>query len=54
MYLFLLQWNSIGELNKLGNLQNLRFLKNPVLENETVATREQIIIAKIKNLKVLK
>ncbi|CAH1165867.1 unnamed protein product [Phyllotreta striolata] len=45
------EWRSVGELNKLENLQQLRFLKNPVLELENAATREQIIIARIKSLK---
>ncbi|XP_057662941.1 tubulin-specific chaperone E [Diorhabda carinulata] len=50
---FINEWASIGELNKLAGLRHLRFLKNPILETESLATREQIIIAKIKNLKSL-
>ncbi|KAJ8950146.1 hypothetical protein NQ314_007999 [Rhamnusium bicolor] len=44
-------WCSIGELNKLQKLEYLRFMKNPVLEAENVATREQLVIARIGNLK---
>ncbi|XP_018330866.1 tubulin-specific chaperone E [Agrilus planipennis] len=43
-------WNSIGELNKLGNLQELRLLRNPVLEKENYATCFQIVIARIASL----
>ncbi|KAJ8974188.1 hypothetical protein NQ317_004867 [Molorchus minor] len=45
------KWCSIGELNKLRNMENLRFMKNPILETENIATREQLVIARIKNLK---
>ncbi|XP_050506565.1 tubulin-specific chaperone E [Diabrotica virgifera virgifera] len=47
------EWRSIGELNKLEKFRHLRLLKNPVLETENLATREQIIIAKIKHLQSL-
>ncbi|CAG9821842.1 unnamed protein product [Phaedon cochleariae] len=49
----IVEWRSIAELNKLEKLEHLRFTKNPILESENFATREQIIIAKIKNLKSL-
>jgi len=45
-------WESVGELNKLPNLEDLRFLKNPILERETYATCIQLILARIGNLKV--
>lgn len=46
------QWHSIAELNKLQNLEHLRFTKNPILETESSAMREQLVIARIRNLKV--
>ncbi|XP_031356946.1 tubulin-specific chaperone E-like [Photinus pyralis] len=46
-------WESIGELDKLQCLEDLRFLKNPILESETYATCIQLIIARIGNLQVL-
>lgn len=49
---FVFQWESVGELNKLKNLEELKFLKNPILETENFNTRTQLIIAKIANLKV--
>lgn len=48
----LLQWNSIQELNRLQNLEDLRFLKNPLLETENYNTCVQFIVARIANLKV--
>lgn len=50
--LYLLQWESIAELNKLQNLEDLRFIRNPILGTETYATCNQIIVAMIANLKV--
>ncbi|KAG5892920.1 hypothetical protein JTB14_006235 [Gonioctena quinquepunctata] len=47
------EWQSIGELDKLKNLDHLRFTKNPILETENLATREQIIVARIEKLKKL-
>ncbi|KAI4470929.1 tubulin-specific chaperone e [Holotrichia oblita] len=46
-------WESVGELNKLENLEELKFLHNPILETENFNTRTQLIIAKIANLKYL-
>lgn len=46
------KWDSIAELNKLQKLEHLRFMKNPILETENLATREQLVIARIYNLKV--
>ncbi|KAF5288067.1 hypothetical protein FQR65_LT12117 [Abscondita terminalis] len=43
-------WESIGELNKLPLLDDLRFLKNPVMESESYATCIQLIVARIGNL----
>lgn len=52
-YIFkLFQWQSIGELNKLPQLEDFRFLKNPILETETYETSIQLVIARIANLKV--
>ncbi|XP_023029688.2 tubulin-binding cofactor E [Leptinotarsa decemlineata] len=47
------EWQSIGELNKLNKLEHLRFTRNPILQTENPATREQIVVARIKNLKTL-
>lgn len=49
----MLQWESIGALNKLSNLEDLRLLRNPILETESEGTRTQIIIARIATLKVI-
>ena len=46
------QWESINELNKLPNLEDLRFRENPVLETESAETSRQLIIARIGNIKV--
>jgi hypothetical protein len=47
------EWRSIGELNRLENLDHLKISKNPVTETERPDTTYQIIIAKIANLKIL-
>ncbi|XP_018314021.1 tubulin-specific chaperone E-like isoform X1 [Mycetomoellerius zeteki] len=44
---------AIHELDKLSNLKNLKFRGNPILENRTVETARQLIIARIAKLKVL-
>ncbi|CAH0546050.1 unnamed protein product [Brassicogethes aeneus] len=46
-------WRSVGELNKLPILEELRLAKNPVLDLENLATREALITARIASLKVL-
>ncbi|KRT78354.1 hypothetical protein AMK59_6524 [Oryctes borbonicus] len=45
-------WESVGELNKLQNLEELKFLNNPILETENSNTRTQLVVAKIASLKV--
>lgn len=45
-------WESFNELNRLQALEDLRCVKNPILETENEATRFQIIVARIANLKV--
>ncbi|KAL6439102.1 hypothetical protein ACFW04_003814 [Cataglyphis niger] len=47
------EWQSINELDKLPNLEDLKFRENPILKNETVETARQLIIARIANLKIL-
>ncbi|XP_071641418.1 tubulin-specific chaperone E-like isoform X1 [Temnothorax longispinosus] len=47
------EWQSISELDKLSNLEDLKFRENPILKNETVETARQLIIAKIAKLKIL-
>jgi hypothetical protein len=42
----------MNELNKLLHLEELRFRENPVLQEESVETSRQLIIARIGNLKV--
>ncbi|XP_044755884.1 tubulin-specific chaperone E [Coccinella septempunctata] len=46
-------WDSVSQLNRMKNLEELRFIKNPVLEQESEASRFEIIVARIGNLKVL-
>lgn len=46
-------WDSVNELNKLLNLEELRFRENPVLQLENMETSRQLIIARIGNLKNL-
>lgn len=40
-------------MDKLPNLEDLKFRENPILKNETVETARQLIIARIANLKIL-
>ncbi|CAL1685652.1 unnamed protein product [Lasius platythorax] len=47
------EWQSINELDKLLNLEDLKFRENPILKNETVETARQLIIARIAKLKIL-
>ncbi|EGI66346.1 Tubulin-specific chaperone E [Acromyrmex echinatior] len=47
------EWQSISELDKLSNLEDLKFRGNPILENETVETARQLVIARIAKLKIL-
>jgi len=46
-------WESINELNKLLQLEDLRFRENPVLQQESAETSRQLIIARIGNIKNL-
>lgn len=47
-----LQWQSVEELNRLQNLEDLKMLKNPLIETENYNTCIQLFIARIENLKV--
>lgn len=47
------EWQSVSELEKLNNLEDLKFRENPILKNENLETARQLIIAKIANLKSL-
>ncbi|XP_029056552.2 tubulin-specific chaperone E isoform X1 [Osmia bicornis bicornis] len=47
------EWKSISELEKLNNLEDLKFRENPILKNENMETVRQLIIAKISNLRFL-
>lgn len=40
-------------MDKLLNLEDLKFRENPILKNETVETARQLIIARIAKLKIL-
>lgn len=46
-------WKYISELERLKNLEDLKFRDNPVLQQENVETCFQLIIARIGNLKIL-
>ncbi|XP_066992591.1 tubulin-specific chaperone E isoform X4 [Anabrus simplex] len=48
-----LQWQSICELDKLKQLENLKIMENPLMEVENRATNRQLIIARIESLKKL-
>ena len=50
--LYFVQWESIGELNKLASFEDLKFLRNPLLQTEDIDTCFQLIVARIKSLKV--
>ncbi|XP_018566591.1 tubulin-specific chaperone E isoform X2 [Anoplophora glabripennis] len=45
------EWRSISELSKLQKLEHLRFTNNPILETESPAMREQLVIAHLRHLK---
>ncbi|EZA50346.1 hypothetical protein DMN91_003520 [Ooceraea biroi] len=47
------EWESISELDKLLNLEDLKFRENPILKNETAETARQLIIARIAKLQML-
>ncbi|XP_066585761.1 tubulin-specific chaperone E [Prorops nasuta] len=47
------EWQSVSELEKITNLQELKFKGNPVVENESMENARELIIAKISNLKFL-
>lgn len=40
-------------MDKLPNLEDLKFRENPILKNETVETARQLMIARIAKLKIL-
>lgn len=45
-------WGSISELDKLPSLIDVKCLKNPVLDKDSLETNHQLIIARIRRLKV--
>ncbi|KAL1517512.1 hypothetical protein ABEB36_001268 [Hypothenemus hampei] len=45
-------WTSVSELNRLPNLEELRFLNNPILNIEPIDTTVAIVVAKLGSLKV--
>ncbi|XP_066250436.1 tubulin-specific chaperone E [Euwallacea similis] len=45
-------WTSVSELNRLPNLEELRFLNNPVLNAENADTAIALVVAKIGTLKL--
>ncbi|XP_012175733.1 tubulin-specific chaperone E isoform X2 [Bombus affinis] len=47
------EWQSVSELEKLNNLEDLKFRENPILKNENLETARQLIIARISKLKSL-
>ena len=46
------QWASINELNKLHCLEKLRMKRNPLMSAASPETTRQLLIAKLKHLKV--
>ncbi|XP_022905400.1 tubulin-specific chaperone E [Onthophagus taurus] len=46
-------WESVGELNKLQKLEDLKFINNPILDKESFVISTELIIARLENLKVL-
>ncbi|XP_052768740.1 tubulin-specific chaperone E-like isoform X1 [Mya arenaria] len=46
------EWESINELNKLASLEDLRIKSNPLMESATEQTVRQLLIAKLKHLKM--
>lgn len=49
----LFQWQSVSELDKLPNLEDLKFRENPILKDEVSETARQLVIARIARLKIL-
>ncbi|XP_076676166.1 glyoxalase 1 isoform X3 [Andrena cerasifolii] len=47
------EWQSVSELEKLNNLEDLKFRENPVLKDENLETARQLIIARISKLRFL-
>ncbi|KAG7198222.1 hypothetical protein KM043_005629 [Ampulex compressa] len=47
------EWQSVSELEKLINLEDLKFRENPVLKNESLETGRQLVIARISKLMFL-
>lgn len=47
------EWQSISELEKLNNLEELRFRGNPILKDYSIETARQLIIARVSHLKSL-
>ncbi|XP_030765565.1 tubulin-specific chaperone E [Sitophilus oryzae] len=45
-------WLSLSELNKLPNLEELKFINCPILKSENAETASAIVIAKIRSLKI--
>ncbi|ENN77099.1 hypothetical protein D910_10209 [Dendroctonus ponderosae] len=45
-------WTSVSELNRLPNLEGLRFSNNPILTSENPDTVIALVVAKIASLKV--
>ena len=51
LYFVLFQWKTINELNKLARLEQLKIVRNPLMDQETPETVRQLIVAKVKHLK---
>ncbi|XP_019872154.1 tubulin-specific chaperone E isoform X2 [Aethina tumida] len=49
----IMNWKSVGELDKLPCLEEVRLMRNPFLDLTDLETRDQMITARLKNLKVL-
>ncbi|XP_076619863.1 glyoxalase 1 isoform X1 [Colletes latitarsis] len=47
------EWQSVSELEKLNNLEDLKFKENPILRDENLETARQLIIARISKLRTL-
>ncbi|XP_015429023.1 PREDICTED: tubulin-specific chaperone E [Dufourea novaeangliae] len=47
------EWQYVSELEKINNLEELKFRENPILKDENLETTRQLIIARISKLKIL-
>lgn len=46
------EWSSINELNKLASLEDIRLKSNPIMNSATPETVRQLLIAKLKHVRL--